>query len=90
LTSNIDNFSPLLELSIDGAKGVLFNIAGSSSLTLFEVNNAAEVIRKAVDPNANVIFGVIQDPNMGNDVRITLVATGFATKEKMVGVARDK
>jgi len=73
-----------------GAKGVLFNIAGSSSLTLYEVNNAAEVIRQAVDPNANVIFGVVLDANMGNDVRLTLIATGFATKEAMVGAAREK
>ena len=82
--------SPLLDVSMKGAKGVLFNIAGSSSLTLYEVNNAAEVIRQAVDPNANVIFGVVLDANMGNDVRLTLIATGFATKEAMVGAAREK
>ncbi len=82
--------SPLLDVSMRGAKGVLFNVAGSSSLTLFEVNNAAEVIRQAVDPEANVIFGVVLDPNMGNDVSLTLIATGFATKEALAGTAREK
>jgi cell division protein FtsZ len=82
--------SPLLDVSMTGAKGVLFNIAGSSTLTLYEVNNAAEVIRQAVDPNANVIFGVVVDPNMGNDIRLTLIATGFATKEMMVDASKEK
>jgi cell division protein FtsZ len=82
--------SPLLDVSVSGAKGVLFNIAGSSTLTLYEVNNAAEVIRQAVDPNANVIFGVVVDPNAGNDVRLTLIATGFATKEMMSDASKEK
>ena len=82
--------SPLLDVSMTGAKGVLFNIAGSNTLTLYEVNNAAEVIRKAVDPNANVIFGVAVDPNMGNDIRLTLIATGFATKEMMADASKEK
>ena len=69
--------SPLLDVSVSGAKGVLFNVCGGSSLTLFEVNEAAEVIGKAVDPNANIIFGVVYDSNMDNDLRITLIATGF-------------
>jgi cell division protein FtsZ len=81
--------SPLLDVSMQGAKGVLFNISGSN-LTLYEVNNAAEVIRQAVDPQANVIFGVVLDPNMGNDVRLTLIATGFITKEAMAGAAKEK
>jgi cell division protein FtsZ len=82
--------SPLLDVSIEEAKGVLLNIAGSTSLTLFEVNSAAEVIRQAVDPEANVIFGVVLDPNMGNEVRLTLIATGFTTKEAFAGSARQK
>ncbi len=82
--------SPLLEVSMEGAKGVLFNIAGGSGLSLFEVNNAAEVIRQAVDPEANVIFGVVLDPNMGNEVRLTLIATGFATKDMLYGATREK
>jgi cell division protein FtsZ len=81
--------SPLLDVSMQGAKGVLFNISGNN-LTLYEVNNAAEVIRQAVDPQANVIFGVVLDPNMGNDVRLTLIATGFMTRETMAGAAKEK
>jgi len=56
--------SPLLDVTIEGSKGVLFNIVGGSDLTLFEVNEAAEVIKQAVDPDANIIFGVAHDPNM--------------------------
>ncbi len=77
--------SPLLDVSVDGAKGVLFNVTGGSSLTLFEVNEAAQVIGKAVDPEANIIFGVVSDPMMDNDVKITLIATGFyATGSKTI------
>ena len=72
--------SPLLDVSIEGSKGVLFNVVGGSSLTLFEVNEAAEVIKQAVDPDANIIFGVAHDPNMDNEVKITLIATGFTSK----------
>jgi cell division protein FtsZ len=82
--------SPMLDVSLAGAKGVLFNIAGGSTLSLFEVNNAADIIRGAVDPDANVIFGVVLDPNMGNEVRLTLIATGFATEQVLSGGARDK
>jgi cell division protein FtsZ len=71
--------SPLLDVSVEGSKGVLFNVCGGSSLTLFEVNEAAEVIGKAVDPEANIIFGVVFDPKMDNGVRITLICTGFVT-----------
>jgi len=71
--------SPLLDVSMEGAKGVLFNVCGGSSLTLFEVSEAAEVIAKAVDPDANIIFGVVFDPKMDNEVRITLICTGFVT-----------
>jgi cell division protein FtsZ len=74
--------SPLLDVSMEGAKGVLFNIAGSN-LTLFEVSGAAEVIKQAIDPQANVIFGVVLDPSMGDDVRLTLIATGFANRETL-------
>jgi len=81
--------SPLLDVSIEGAKGVLFNVAGGSGLTLFEVNEAADVIKRAVDPEANIIFGVAQDPSMGENVRITLIATGFASKLGMAGVSRE-
>jgi len=82
--------SPLLDVSIQGAKGVLFNITGGSNLSLFEVNNAAEVIRQSVDPEANVIFGVTTDPRMGNEVRLTIIATGFTTREALAGADWEK
>ena len=72
--------SPLLDVSIEGSKAVLFNIVGGSSLTLFEVNEAAEVIQQAVSPEANIIFGVAHDASMDNEVRLTLIATGFTAK----------
>lgn len=81
--------SPLLDVSIQGAKGVLFNVAGGAGLTLFEVNEAADVIKEAVDPSANIIFGVVQDPSMGDEMRITLIATGFASKLGMAGFSRE-
>lgn len=70
--------SPLLDVSIKGAKGVLFNITGGDNLTIHEVNQAAEIIRQSVDPAANIIFGVRRDEKMDKDIRITLIATGFA------------
>lgn len=73
--------SPLLELSIDGARGVLFNVQGGKNLSLIALSEAAEVIREHVDPEAKIIFGTSVDPNLQDEVRITVVATGF-TKEK--------
>jgi len=81
--------SPLLDVSINGSKAVLFNVVGGSSLTLFEVNEAADVIRQAVDPGANIIFGVAHDPSMDNDVRITLIATGFIAKLGLTGAGQE-
>ena len=72
--------SPLLDVSIEGSKAVLFNVVGGSSLALYEVNQAADVIKQAVDPDANIIFGVAHDPTMDNEVRITLITTGFTAK----------
>jgi cell division protein FtsZ len=72
--------SPLLEVSVSGAKGVLFNVTGGSSLTLFECNEAAEIIGQAVDPNANIVFGVVFDPSMDSEVRVTVIATGFTSQ----------
>ncbi|MFA5881031.1 MAG: cell division protein FtsZ [Eubacteriales bacterium] len=69
--------SPLLETSIEGAKGVLLNITGGSSLGLFEVNEAAEIIAQAADPEANIIFGAVIDEAMQDEVRVTVIATGF-------------
>lgn len=70
--------SPLLETSIDGAGGAVFNITGGSDLTLHEVNGAAEIIYEAVDPNANIIFGAVIDDRLQGEVRITVIATGFS------------
>jgi len=81
--------SPLLDVSLEGSKGVLFNVVGSSSLTLFEVNEAAEVIKDAVDPDANIIFGVARDPEMDRDLRLTLIATGFTSQVGLPGVDRE-
>ncbi|MGF1520689.1 MAG: cell division protein FtsZ [Leptolyngbyaceae cyanobacterium] len=69
--------SPLLESSIDGASGAVFNITGGSDLTLHEVNAAAEIIYEAVDPNANIIFGAVIDDRLQGEVQITVIATGF-------------
>jgi cell division protein FtsZ len=69
--------SPLLEASINGACGVIFNVTGGSDLTLHEVNDAAEVIYSAVDSEANIIFGAVLDDRMQGEIRITVIATGF-------------
>jgi cell division protein FtsZ len=69
--------SPLLEQSIDGARGVLFTITGGPDLTLFEVNEAAEIIHAAADPEANIIFGAVIDDRMGGEVKISVIATAF-------------
>ena len=69
--------SPLLESSVEGARGVVFNITGGSDLTLHEVNAAAETIYEVVDPNANIIFGAVIDDRLQGEVRITVIATGF-------------
>lgn len=69
--------SPLLESSIEGAKGVVLNITGGTDLSLHEVNTAAETIYEIVDPNANIIFGAVIDEKMQGEVRITVIATGF-------------
>jgi cell division protein FtsZ len=69
--------SPLLDISIEGAKGVLLNITGGPDMTLFEVHEASEIIAKAVDPDANIIFGTVIDHRMQDEVKITVIATGF-------------
>lgn len=69
--------SPLLETSIEGARGVLLNITGGSNLGLFEVNEAAEIIAQAADPEANIIFGAVIDDTLQEEVRVTVIATGF-------------
>lgn len=81
--------SPLLDVSASGSTGVLFNVVGGNTLTLFEVNEAAQVIRQAVSPEANIIFGVANDPKMDKELKITLIATGFASKNKVAGVGNQ-
>ena len=81
--------SSLLDVSIEGSRGVLFNVDGGNDLTLFEVNEAADVIKQAVDPEANIIFGVAYDPNMDNELRITLIATGFASKTGLASASQE-
>lgn len=69
--------SPLLEVSIDGARGVLFNVTGGTDMGMHEINEAAEVITSAVDADANIIFGANMDESMGDEVQVTVIATGF-------------
>ena len=82
--------SPLLDVSITGAKGVLFNVSGGPSLTLFECNEAAQVIAQAVDPEANIIFGVVFDPKMDSELQITAIATGFVTQYSKEGIPTEE
>jgi cell division protein FtsZ len=79
--------SPLLETSIDGARGLLLNITGGSDLTLYEVNEAAGVISEAADDDANIIFGAVVDERLEGKISITVVATGFG--EQVGRAARD-
>ena len=74
--------SPLLEISIAGAQGVLFSISGGPGLSLFEVEEAAGIIRETADPESNIIFGTVIDERMGDDVSITVIATGFDASRK--------
>ncbi|OGB73891.1 cell division protein FtsZ [candidate division Kazan bacterium RIFCSPHIGHO2_01_FULL_44_14] len=69
--------SPLLELSIDGAKGILFNITGGPDMSMYEIDEAARIITEAADPDANIIFGAVIDEAMQGEVKITVIATGF-------------
>ena len=72
--------SPLLEASVDGAMGVLFNITGGKELSLFDVTEASQIITEAVDPNANIIFGAVIDEALEDEIRVTVIATGFEKK----------
>jgi len=81
--------SPLLELDIHGAQGILWNITGSSNLSLFEVNEAAEAIKEAADPEANIIFGTSFNERLGDEVMVTVVATGFDGGKRKPAVQRE-
>jgi len=82
--------SPLLDIPVEGATGVIYVVTGSTNLTLSEVSHAAGVIEAAVDPEANVIFGVTLDPKMDNDVMITLIATGFSDIKRVAQERRER
>jgi cell division protein FtsZ len=69
--------SQLLDITIDGAHGILFNVTGGPDLTLYEVNQAAAIIKETAHPDVNLIFGAVIDQSMGDDVRVTVIATGF-------------
>jgi cell division protein FtsZ len=71
----------LLDVTIDGAQGILFNVSGGPDLTLFEVHEAAEIIRRTADPQANIIFGAVVNPDLQDQVHITVIATGFRVVE---------
>jgi cell division protein FtsZ len=74
--------SPLLDISMEGARGVLLNITGGNDLALSEINDAAEVVAQAADPEASIIFGAVIDPRIENEVRITVIATGFDVSDR--------
>lgn len=74
--------SPLLEMSINGARGILFTVAGGANLSMFELNEAARIITENADSNARIIFGSVVDESLGDDVQVTVVATGFGSSSK--------
>ncbi len=82
--------SPLLDITIDGATGVLFNVTGGMDMTLQEVHDAAEVIRDTVDRSANIIFGAALDPEMSDELQITVIATGFRSNAASLSDPRSK
>ena len=83
--------SPLLDLSIEGARGVLFNIAGGADLTMFEVDEAARIISSSADPDANIIFGAVVKDELIDQVRITVIATGFdETRARLANLAKPQ
>lgn len=83
--------SPLLDLSIEGARGVLFNVAGGPDLTMFEVDEAARVISSAADPDANIIFGAVIKEDLSDQVNITVIATGFdETRARLAKISEPK
>lgn len=86
--------STLLDITIDGARGILFNVTGGHDLSLFEVNQAAAIIKETAHPDVNLIFGAVIDPSMGDDLRVTVIATGFdsshTTRKRTVQRARSR
>ena len=74
--------SPLLETSIEGARGIIINITGGSDMGLHEINTAAELVQRSADPEANIIFGAVVDDSLGDELQITVIATGFEKEEE--------
>ena len=87
--ANMAISSPLLESSIEGAKGVVFNITGGTDMTLHEVNAAAEIIYEVVDPNANIIFGAVIDDRLQGEIKITVIATGFSGEIQSMPISKE-
>jgi cell division protein FtsZ len=81
--------SQLLDISIDGARGILFNVTGGPDLSLYEVNQAAAIIKETAHPDVNLIFGAVVDPTMGDEIRMTVIATGFDRGDSMRTKAID-
>lgn len=79
--------SPLLDLSIEGAKGILFTVTGGPDLGILEINEAAKIITSSADPDAKVIFGTVIDESAGDEIRVTVIATGFSDRDKVVSKA---
>lgn len=79
--------SPLLDLSIEGAKGILFTVTGGPDLGMLEINEAAKIITSSTDPDARVIFGAVIDETIGDEIRVTVIATGFSDHDKVVSKA---
>ncbi len=77
--------SQMLDISIDGARGILFNVTGGSDLSLYEVNEAAAIVKETAHPDVNLIFGAVIDPNLEDEIRMTVIATGF---ERHTGMRR--
>jgi cell division protein FtsZ len=82
--------NPLIEASVDGAKGILLNISGGPDLKLYEVNEAAEIIKDASSSDANIIFGAVIDENMSDKIKVTIIATGFKEKAKGKTMLREE
>jgi cell division protein FtsZ len=85
IAANAAVSSPLLEVSIEGARGILFNIAGSKSLTLTEINEASSIITQSADPDANIIFGTTIREDLGDEIQISVIAAGFDENRRHFG-----
>lgn len=90
IAANAAISSPLLEISIDGARGILFNIAGSHELTISEINEASSIITQSADPDANIIFGTTIREDLGDDIQISVIAAGFDENKRHFGISSSQ